>query len=110
MGIIVDGIDLEVIDRTGVYDYEWSEFAVMRGSDGHLYVGHTSGCSCNDFEENLTEVVRVGSWQEAADHAKRWAEDEDGAYLGEESQAGMNLIERLAKSRPAAVVSTGDAS
>ena len=53
MTINVNGIELEVLESTGVYDYSWSEFGVMRGDDGHLYVGDTSGCSCNSWGEDL---------------------------------------------------------
>jgi hypothetical protein len=106
-----DGVTLTVIDRTGTYDYQWSEFAVMRGSDGWLYVGATSGCSCNYFEENLSpnDVVKVSSWQDAANRAQRWAAGEDygvgeqyGPYEEDEKRAGMDLVERLAKSQPVA--------
>jgi hypothetical protein len=96
----VDGIELEIIESTGVYDYSWSEFALMRGDDGHLYVGDASGCSCNSFEENLDEITRVASWQEGAERAQEWAEYE---YRdGSEKQGAMDMIERLAKSSPAA--------
>lgn len=99
--LTVKGIGLTILDRTGTYDYEWSEFAVMRGSDGYLYVGDTGGCSCNDFEENLGEITRVASWQEAATKATEWAGADGGPYLEDEKRAGMDLAERLTKSQPA---------
>ena len=107
MTISINGIDLEIIDQTGTYDYEWSEFAVMRGDDGHLYIGHTGGCSCNYFDENLDEVTQVKSWQEAAEYAKRWAAGDlpdGGPYLEDEKRGAMDLIERLTKSQPPAFV------
>ena len=105
MAIVIDGVELTILDQTGTYDYEWSEFAVMRGSDGRLYVGHSGGCSCNYFDENLDEVTLVKSWQEAAEYAKRWAAGElaDGPYLEDEKRGAMDLIERLAKSQYQAV-------
>jgi len=122
--ITSDGARLTVLDQTGTYDYEWSEFAVMRGSDGWLYVGATGGCSCNYFDSNLMpeDVVKVTSWQDAANRAQRWAAGEDygtgelyGPYLEDEKRAGMDLAERLAKTQPpafdpAAVVLDGEVS
>ena len=96
----VNGIDLTVIDSTGVYDYSWSEFAVMRGSDGYLYVGSASGCSCYDFTDSLQEVTKVASWQEACTKAQEWAAEE--AYEEAERKGCMDMIERLTVSRPAA--------
>jgi hypothetical protein len=101
----INGVTLTIIDSTGTYDYQWSEFAVMRGDDGLLYVGDTSGCSCNSFTENLCEddVTLVASWQEAAEKCKEWI---GTAYMDEsEKRGGMDLIERLAQSRPPAVES-----
>ena len=108
-------LDLTILDRTGTYDYSWNEFVVMRGSDGALYVGASGGCSCNYFEENLEggDLAKVSSWQDAAERAKRWAKGEDyrdkgkedyygGPYMEEEKRGAMNLVERLARDRPAA--------
>jgi hypothetical protein len=96
----VNDIELTVIDSTGVYDYSWSEFALMRGDDGYLYVGDASGCSCNNFEENLDEITRVDSWQDAATKAQEWGEYE---YRdGSEKQGALDMIERLMKNGPAA--------
>lgn len=96
----VNGIELTILESTGVYDYSWSEFAVMRGDDGHLYVGDTSGCSCNSFEENLDEITRVASWHEAAAKAQEWAAYEHRD--GDERQGALDMIERLMKSAPPA--------
>jgi hypothetical protein len=110
-------VAMTILDRTGTYDDEWSEFALMRGSDGCLYVGATSGCSCNCFEENLDaeDVVKVPSWQDAARRAQLWVTD--GNYreveatwhsqpYDEDSKRGaLDLIARLAESQPGAVTS-----
>lgn len=95
----VNGIELDIIDSTGVYGYEWSEFAVMRGDDGYLYVGSASGCSCNDFTDSLSAIEQVQSWQEAATKAKEWS---DHAYSDTERKGCMDMIERLTDERPAA--------
>jgi hypothetical protein len=95
----VNGIDLTIIDSTGVYDYSWSEFAVMRGDDGYLYVGEDSGCSCYGFGDGLDEVTKVASWQDACAKAQEWAKE---YASGEERQGCMDMIERLTVSRPAA--------
>lgn len=96
----IDGIELTILESTGVYDYEWAEFAVMRGNDGYLYVGDTSGCSCYGFEDNLDEITRVSSWQDAATAAQEWAKDR--SYSDEEKAAGIQLAERLMVLRPPA--------
>jgi hypothetical protein len=96
----VNDIDLTVIDKTGIYDYSWHEFALMRGSDGHLYVGWTSGCSCNSFAENLDAIQRVDSWQEAATRALGWAHNEDNYIEAEERQGAMDMVARLMQSSP----------
>ena len=97
----IDGIELTILDSTGVYDYSWNEFAVMRGDDGFLYVGDASGCSCYGFEENLDEVTKVASWQEACAKAQEWAKEEK--YLDESERKGcMDMIERLNTAQPPA--------
>jgi hypothetical protein len=96
----INGVELTVLERTGIYDYSWNVFAVMRGDDGLLYVGDTSGCSCYGFEDTLDEVEVVKSWQDAATKAQEWAKT--SAYDEEEKAAGIELAERLMTLRPPA--------
>lgn len=91
----------KTIDYADAYGgYEWDEVLVMRGPDGHLYVGSDSGCSCNWFgDEGMEGVVeRVASWQEAADYIQEWIAEEPDPR----TDVGMNLIERLRETRPVA--------
>lgn len=84
--------------------YEWDQFHVLRGVDGLLYVGFAGGCSCYGFsDEDPADFKRVESWQDAATEAQAWAKSED---WNEErrTEVVMNLIERLAQSRPAASI------
>lgn len=87
----VDGIELEIIDSTGKYDYQWSEFAVMRGDDGHLYVGDAFGRSGESFSDRLDRVTQVSSWQDAAKAVIDWG-----------GMGGADLIGRLSVTRPVA--------
>ena len=85
--------------------YEWDEFHVLRGADGHLYVGEDGGCSCNSFSEvDPASFVRVASWQEAADKAQGWAKEEGDWSEERRLPVAMSLIERLAQKRPAPFV------
>ena len=95
----VNGVNLTLLDSTGVYGYQWSEFGVMRGDDGYLYWGATSGCSCNSFADNLDEVTRAASWHDVANAAREFA---DGAYYLSEKQGTLDLVERLMRDQPAA--------
>src|SRR5690348_2211492 len=80
--------------------YEWDEFHVMRGVDGHLYVGEDGGCSCNSFSDvDPASFVKVASWQDAATKAQEWANEVERRL-----EVAMNLIERLAQKRPAPFV------
>lgn len=81
--------------------YDWDEFHVLRGVDGHLYVGSASGCSCNSFSDtDPITFQRVGSWQQAAAEALAWV-GEESSYRDEQREtAAMNLIERLSRVRP----------
>ena len=80
--------------------YEWDEVHVMRGPDGRLYVGSDCGSSCSSFGDQGPDPDwdRVASWQEAADYIKEWITEAPDAR----SEVGMNLIERLSETRPAA--------
>jgi len=105
MYVTIDGttVNLTILDSTGVYDYSWSEFAVMRGDDGYLYVASDSGCSCNYFGDagfDPDDVTRVKSWQDAAAKAQEWAGD--GPCIDEERKGCMDMIERLTNTRPPA--------
>lgn len=96
----IDGIDLSIIDSSGAWDYQWSEFALMRGNDGYLYVGSDAGCSCYCFGDAdvLDDFERVSSWQEAAAKAQAWA----GEGETDEKRGVMEMIERLMKASPIA--------
>lgn len=93
----------KTIDYADAYEgYDWDEVHVLRGPDGHLYVGTDSGCSCASFGDvgPYPDWERVASWQKAADLIQEWIEDDPHAR----SEAGINLIERLREARPAAHV------
>ena len=91
-----DDLTLDEIDSADVSDgYDWSTFAVLRGSDGLLYTSSDSGCSCNWFGDDPLDVEPATTWQEAVDRAKEWG--------GTDSEV-MALIERLMKSSPAATI------
>lgn len=88
--------------------YEWDQIHILRGADGHLYVGMDGGCSCNSFGDHLTEVedfTRVTSWQHAADLVREWFEKADSWQVDRRRTSGMDLIERLNKTRPSAYLS-----
>lgn len=91
------------IDYARVGGYEWEEFHVMRGPDGRLYVGSSSGCSCNSFEYNLTpaDLVRVSGWHDAVKHLNEWAKPES-EWDTDRTSAAAELRSRLAEKRPRA--------
>jgi hypothetical protein len=101
MSLKSHGVELRRIDSTGVYDYQWSEFAVMRGIDGLLYVGSDSGCSCNSFGDHgdLQDFRPAENWHDVVKAVRQWR-DELGDYSSSEKRGAEELIERLSKSRP----------
>lgn len=71
----------EKLEECGEWDYDWTIGYLMRRDDGALYWGVTSGCSCNDFDENIdeSELVSVANWQAAVEEAKATFSDNDVA-------------------------------
>ena len=87
--------------------YDWDQFHLLRGIDGSLYVGWDGGCSCQGFSDtDPDDLVKVASWQEAAEKAQEWARNTDVWEERREQRlsAAMAMIERLTQSRPSAHV------
>jgi hypothetical protein len=89
------------IDSARVGGYDWEEFRVMRGPDGRLYVGSSSGCSCNDFDTNVepADLTPAEGWQDALHRLNKWAEPEY-EWDTDRQTAATELRSRLAQSRP----------
>ena len=95
------------IDFADAYEgYEWDQFHVIRGRDGYLYTGEGNGCSCFDFWTDLEAPQRARSWIEVAERIKEWIGSQE-AWNDRES-AGMQLIERLTNTKPAAHIDIDD--
>jgi hypothetical protein len=95
--VSINSNDYEELVTSGVYDYSWSEIALVRHKEtGQLYFGSNSGCSCFGFWDDPT-LEPVATWQDWAQKAQEWAAGNGDAS---EKKGAMDAIERLNQLRP----------